>query len=43
MWGDDYIQPGRKPAPDTGCPWITALLIVAAIALILTCLPGVGS
>jgi len=43
MWGDEYIPPDPEPTPDTGSPWITALLIIAAIALILTCLPGSGS
>jgi hypothetical protein len=43
MWGDDYLPPDPKPPIDTGSPWITALLIIAAIALILTCLPGGGS
>lgn len=37
MWGDDYLPPARNPRPDTGNPWITALLIAAALALILTC------
>ena len=43
MWDDDYIPPHDQRAPDSGSPWITALLIGAAIALILTCFPGVGS
>ena len=42
MWGDDYIKPGHNPTPDTGAPGITALLIAAAIALILTCFPWGG-
>ena len=43
MWGDDFLPPGRNPSPDTGSPWITALLIAGASGLILTCIPGVGS
>ncbi len=38
MWGDEYIPPDPDPRIDTGSPWVTALLIVAAIALILTCI-----
>lgn len=40
MWDDDYLPPGRNDNPDTGSPWVTALLILAAIALILTCVPS---
>lgn len=43
MWGDDYLPPGHNPQPATGSPWITALLIAAAIGLILTCLPWSAS
>lgn len=45
MWGDDYL-PGRTPPPEAGppeagdAPWIDALLIAIAVALILTCVPG---
>lgn len=43
MWGDQYIPPDPEPPIDTGSPWITALLIIAAIALIATCIPWAGS
>lgn len=52
MWGDDYTGDdlaGRTPPQDldpprdTGSPVISAILILIALALILTCVPGTGS
>lgn len=44
MRGDDYLaERAPERTIDTGSPWVSALLIAVAIALILTCLPGVGS
>ena len=43
MWGDEYIPPDPDPRIDTGSPWITALWIIAAIAVVLAFLPGGAS
>jgi len=40
MWGDEYIKPDPEPRIDTGSAWVAALLIIAAMALILTCVPS---
>ena len=41
MWGDDYLP--HNPEPDRGSPWIAVLWIIAAVAVVLACLPGWGS